>query len=94
MSDRPLFTNTDEQEAAYAPQHSGNSEDAERAQLEEGTLSENRAGAGGGDDAGNTVVPLPGPGGAGAGTGGAMGDINGSARTGLTRYDDDSDNGT
>ncbi|HSH77918.1 MAG TPA: hypothetical protein VLA19_05220 [Herpetosiphonaceae bacterium] len=94
MSDRPLFPNTDEQEAVYAPQESADPEETNRALVEEGTLSENRAGTGGGDDAGNTVIPLPGPGGAGAGTGGAMGDASGSTRTGLTRFDDDNDNGS
>ncbi len=59
MSERPLFQNTDEQEAAYAPQETANEAAQDRAIVEEGTLGENR-GAGTGEGGG--VAPMPGPG--------------------------------
>lgn len=43
MSDRPLFTNQEAQEAAYAPHESADPEQRQRAMIEEGTLGENRA---------------------------------------------------
>ncbi len=54
MSDRPLFTNQEAQEAAYAPQESADPEQRRRAMAEEGTLGENRAG---GTDTGVTTEP-------------------------------------
>ncbi|HSH78410.1 MAG TPA: hypothetical protein VLA19_07750 [Herpetosiphonaceae bacterium] len=59
MSDRPLFTNQEAQEAAYAPQESADPEQRQRAMAEEGTLGENRAG-GGTDDA-TADVPAAAP---------------------------------
>ena len=50
MSDSPLFTNQEAQEAAYAPQESADPEQQQRAMVEEGTLGENRA-AGASSDA-------------------------------------------
>ena len=43
MNDRPLFTNTDEQEAAYAPQELPADQQA-RVRADEGTYGDNTAG--------------------------------------------------
>ncbi len=94
MSDRPLFTNTDEQEKVYAPQHSPDPEGQTRAALEEGTLNENRAaGTSGDNDGAGVSMPIPGPGGASAGTGGIASGLNGGPPVGIapTRVDDDVD---
>ena len=97
MTDRPLFQNTDEQEAVYAPQETADDAARERAMVEEGTLGENRAAggtddavAGAGDDVGG-ALPLPGPG--ATGVLGPMGNISssGSNPTVGSMADDDED---
>ena len=88
MADQPLFQNTDEQEAAYAPQETANPAAQEAVLAEEGTLGENRAAGGAGDDSAGAAVPLPGPGATGAFHN--MGNISGSGTSsGATRIDDD-----
>ena len=97
MSEKPLFQNTDEQEAAYAPQETASDAARERAIVEEGTLGENRA-AGGTDDAvANSdelggAIPIPGPGATGALN--PMGTVSGSsAPAGRADADDEDESG-
>ena len=63
MAERPLFQNSDEQEAAYAPQETADDASRDRALAEEGTTGENRA-ADTGDQ--GMAMPIPGPGMSGA----------------------------
>ena len=63
MSDKPLFQNADEQEAAYAPQQSPDEAVQDAVQADEVGSGD----ATGGDGGAN--LPLPGPGAAGAGAG-------------------------
>jgi hypothetical protein len=59
MAEQPLFQNTDEQEAAYAPQETADDRSRERALVEEGTTGENRVA---GTEQNDTRLPIPGPG--------------------------------
>ena len=87
MADQPLFQNSDAKESAYAPQEIEGGAAQDKAMLEEGTLGENRAAGGSGDNSG-VDVPLPGPGAAGAIHN--IGNISGSGTSlGGTEIDDD-----
>ena len=91
MSDRRLFNNTDEQEKAYAPEHSPDRVGQTRAAVEEGTLDDNHDAVARSDwDDSTVAMPLPGPSGAIPGVGGLSGATSGAPPVGVapTRVDD------
>jgi hypothetical protein len=63
MADKPLFQDTDAQEAVFAPQETADENNRERALAEEGTTHENRAAD---TEQTDTAMPIPGPGMSGA----------------------------